>query len=108
MNALISKLKKEIKMNQPAVAILKKEFKTMLRNPDYAFQAIVLNLLMPTFIYLTIRLTYRAGEVTVGQEIVPGITLLTMLIFILLTNSFQGMIVSREKDIAKLIYDYSG
>ena len=92
------KIKKEIKMNQPAVAILKKEFKTMLRNPDYAFQAIVLNLLMPTFIYLTIRLTYRAGEVTVGQEIVPGITLLTMLIFILLTNSFQGMIVSREKE----------
>lgn len=92
------KIKKEIKMNQPAVAILKKEFKTMLRNPDYAFQAIVLNLLMPTFIYLTIRLTYRAGEVSVGQEIVPGITLLTMLIFILLTNSFQGMIVSREKE----------
>lgn len=92
------KIKKEIKMNQPAVAILKKEFKTMLRNPDYAFQAIVLNLLMPTFIYLTIRLTYRAGEVTVGQEIVPGITLMTMLIFILLTNSFQGMIVSREKE----------
>src|SRR5690554_1389155 len=92
------KIKKEIKMNQPAVAILKKEFKTMLRNPNYAFQAIVLNLLMPTFIYLTIRLTYRAGEVSVGQEIVPGITLLTMLIFILLTNSFQGMIVSREKE----------
>lgn len=92
------KIRKEIKMNQPVVAILKKEFKTMLRNPDYAFQAIVLNLLMPTFIYLTIRLTYRAGEVTVGQEIVPGITLLTMLIFILLTNSFQGMIISREKE----------
>ncbi len=92
------KIKKEIKMHKPSMAIFKKEFKTMLRNPDYAFQAIVLNLLMPIFIYLTIQLTYRAGEVTVGQEIVPGITLLTMLIFILLTNSFQGMIISREKE----------
>ncbi len=86
------------KVRSPLMTVFLKELKTMMRNPDYAFQAIVLNLLMPIFIYLTINLTYQAGEATVGKEIVPGITLLTMLIFILLTNSFQGLIISREKD----------
>lgn len=89
--------KKEVKVNRPTVSIFKKEIKTLVRNPDYAFQAIVLNILMPIFIYLTIRLTYRAGVASVGREIVPGITLLTILIFLLLANSFQGMIISREK-----------
>lgn len=86
------------KTNKPALAIFKKEFKTLTRNPDYAFEAVVLNILMPIFIFLTIRLTHKAGVATVGSEIVPGITLLTILIFILLTNSFQGMIISREKE----------
>lgn len=90
-------IKKETKVHKPAMAVFLKELKTMTRNPDYAFQAIVLNLLMPIFIYLTINLTYKAGEATVGKEIVPGITLLTLLIFILLTNSFQGVMISREK-----------
>lgn len=91
-------IKKEIKASKPVKAVFNKEIITLTRNPDYAFQAVVLNVLMPIFIFLTIRLTYRAGEATVGSEIVPGITLLTMLIFILLTNSFQGMIISREKE----------
>ncbi|MFA7367697.1 MAG: hypothetical protein WC008_05245, partial [Bacilli bacterium] len=91
-------IKKEIKQSKPSMAVFKKELKTLTRNPDYAFQAIILNILMPIFIFLTIRLTYKAGEATVGKEIVPGITLLTILVFILLTNSFQGMILSREKD----------
>ena len=89
---------KEIKQSNPALAVFKKELKTLTRNPDYAFQAIILNVLMPIFIFLTIRLTFKAGEATVGKEIVPGISLLTILIFILLTNSFQGMILSREKE----------
>lgn len=91
-------IKNNIKRNSPAHAVFQKEIKTMTRNPDYAFQAVVLNILMPMFIFLTIRLTHSAGEATVGKEIVPGITLLTILIYILLTNSFQGMIISREKE----------
>jgi len=91
-------IKKTNKKHKPVVAVFNKEIKTLTRNPDYAFQAVVLNILMPIFIFLTIRLTYRAGEATVGKEIVPGIALLTILIFILLTNSFQGMIISREKE----------
>jgi len=90
-------IKKSVKVHKPITAVFLKELKTMTRNPDYAFQAVVLNLLMPIFIYLTINLTYKAGEATVGKEIVPGITLLTILIFILLTNSFQGVMISREK-----------
>lgn len=90
-------IKKSVKVHKPITAVFLKELKTMTRNPDYAFQAVVLNLLMPIFIYLTINLTYKAGEATVGKEIVPGITLLTILIFILLTNSFQGVLISREK-----------
>lgn len=91
------KIVKKTKQSRPTIAVFKKEIKTLTRNPDYAFQAIVLNVLMPIFIFLTIRLTYKAGAASVGSEIVPGITLLTILIFVLLTNSFQGMIISREK-----------
>src|SRR5690554_1823035 len=91
-------IKKTNKKHKSVVAVFNKEIKTLTRNPDYAFQAVVLNVLMPIFIFLTIRLTYKAGEATVGREIVPGITLLIVLVFILITNSFQGMIISREKE----------
>ncbi|MFA5560934.1 MAG: hypothetical protein WC964_04080 [Acholeplasmataceae bacterium] len=94
------------KAAKPLVSIFKKEFKTLTRNSNYAFQAIVMNILMPVFVFFTIKLTSQAGELAVGAEIVPGITILTILIFILLANGFQGTIISRQKNayyIAKII-----
>ncbi|MCK9428268.1 MAG: hypothetical protein M0P92_06275 [Acholeplasmataceae bacterium] len=89
--------KKIVKVKGTYATIFSKEMKMLLRNPNLAFQAIVMNILMPVFVILTIMLTDEAGRLAVGEEIVPGITILTILIFILLANGFQGTIVSREK-----------
>lgn len=100
------KIKKDLKVKKPLSSIVAKEAKIMTRNPNYAFQAIVMNILMPIFVFLTIKLTDEAGKKAVGEEIVPGITFLTVLIFILLANSFQGTLISREKEanyISKII-----
>ncbi|MCK9234913.1 MAG: hypothetical protein WC225_03490 [Acholeplasmataceae bacterium] len=94
------------KASRPLISIFKKEFKTLSRNPNDAFQAIVMNILMPIFVFFTIKLTSQAGELAVGEEIVPGITILTILIFVLLANGFQGTIISRQKNayyISKII-----
>ncbi len=89
--------KRIVKAKGTFSSILSKEMKMLSRNPNLAFQAIVMNVLMPVFVILTIKLTDEAGRLAVGEEIVPGITILTILIFILLANGFQGTIVSREK-----------
>lgn len=98
--------KRIVKAKGTFSSILSKEMKMLSRNPNLAFQAIVMNVLMPVFVILTIKLTDEAGRLAVGEEIVPGITILTILIFILLANGFQGTIVSREKQahyISKII-----
>ena len=91
------KAKKIVKTKGTYATIFTKEMKMLARNPNLAFQAIIMNILMPVFVILTIKLTDEAGRLAVGEEIVPGITILTILIFILLANGFQGTIVSREK-----------
>ena len=99
-------LKRNIKIKKPLKSILIKEIKILIRNPNYAFQTIIINILMPLFIILTIKLTKEAGELKIGKEIIPGVTFLTFLIFILLANCFQGTIISREKNsyyISKII-----
>lgn len=88
--------KQTYKQNQ-VTAILKKELKTIFRNTDYAFQVIVINTLMPLFIIMTVRVTAQLGAESVGILIVPGVALLTTLIFIILSSNFQSNLVSSEK-----------
>ena len=80
------------------MAILIKELKTIARNPDYAFQVIVINALMPLFVVMTVKVTAKLGAEAVGLMIVPGVALLTTLIFIILSSSFQSNLISSEKD----------
>ena len=84
------------KANQ-VVAIIRKELKTISRNPDYAFQVIVINVLMPLFVVMTVQVTAQLGAESVGLLIVPGVALLTTLIFIILSSSFQTNLISSEK-----------
>ena len=84
------------KANQ-VVAIIRKELKTISRNPDYAFQVIVINALMPLFVVMTVQVTAQLGAESVGLLIVPGVALLTTLIFIILSSSFQTNLISSEK-----------
>jgi MFS family permease len=93
----IFKFKQKPRQNQ-VVAILKKELKTISRNPDYAFQVIVINALMPFFVIMTVRVTAKLGEELAGILIVPGVALLTTLIFIILSSSFQTNLISSEKE----------
>lgn len=86
------------KVRKPLHAIFIKEVKVLLKNPSYAFQAIVFNVLMPVFVFLTINLTNRVGAIAVGNEIVPGIALLTILIMLMISNSYQTTLISREKE----------
>lgn len=89
--------KKEFKRHHPVIAILKKEIKTIFRNSDYSFQVIVINALMPLFMIMTVRVTAQLGAEAVGILIVPGVALLTTLIFILLSSNFQSNLISSEK-----------
>ena len=89
--------KKEFKQHHPVISILKKEIKTIFRNSDYSFQVIVINALMPLFMIMTVRVTAQLGAEAVGILIVPGVALLTTLIFILLSSNFQSNLISSEK-----------
>lgn len=89
---------KKVNKYHPVIAIIKKELKTIMRNSDYAFQVIVINALMPLFMIMTVRVTAKLGAESVGILIVPGVALLTTLIFILLSSNFQSNLISSEHE----------
>lgn len=93
-----NKVKSTVKVRTPLKAVFIKEVKLLFKNPSYAFQAIIFNALMPLFVFLTINLTKRVGTQAVGSEIVPGIALLTILIMLMISNSYQTSLISREKE----------
>lgn len=89
--------KQNFKQESQIIAILKKEIKTIFRNSDYAFQVIVINALMPLFMIMTVRVSAQLGAESVGILIVPGVALLTTLIFVLLSSNFQSNLISSER-----------
>ena len=52
---------------------------------------------MPLFVVMTVQVTAQLGAESVGLLIVPGVALLTTLIFIILSSSFQTNLISSEK-----------
>lgn len=89
---------KKIKDRQrPAAwALFRREFYLILRSFNYSFQYFAMACAAPLMVFFCNRLAATMGTETVGAKIMPGITLMVMVVFITIIVSFASTCISRE------------
>jgi hypothetical protein len=85
-----------MRVHSPFTALLKKEFSLIFRSINYSFQYLALAASAPVMVYLCNSLAASVGGGAVGARILPGLSLLIIIIFTTITISFAGSAISRE------------
>lgn len=76
--------------------LLHKEFIQVFRSVNYSFQYFVLACAMPVMVFFCNRIAIAIGKDDIGDKIIPGLTLLVMLIFNTVIISFSATSITRE------------
>ncbi len=84
------------KQHSPEYALFRREFYHILRSFNYSFQYFAMACAAPLMVFFCNRLAATMGTQTVGTKIMPGLTLMVIVIFITITVSFASTCISRE------------
>lgn len=76
--------------------LIKKEFLTIYRTPNYAFTFLTIALTMPIIVFCANSILTEIGVLQVGARLYPALTLLILLVFMTLVTSFAATSVTRE------------
>ena len=79
----------KIKRRSEFSTLIYKEFIQVFRSINYSFQYFVLACSMPIMAYFCNRIALSIGMDNIGNKIIPGLTLMVMLIFNTIIVSFQ-------------------
>lgn len=82
--------------DSPISAILKKEFKEIIRTHTYAYFYLGIAIVMPIMVLLTNSIIRKVGNAQMGGDIAFGVSILVVLAFVSMINSFAGSALSRE------------
>ncbi len=88
--------KTKLNSDNAFIAICKKEFVGIIRNQTYAYFYLGIAITTPVMVFLCDRLVKKVGEAQLGGNISFGISLLVILVFIAMLNSFSASAISRE------------
>ena len=77
-------------------AMLHKEFYLILRSFNYSFQYLAMACAAPLMVFFCNRLAASMGTKSVGASIMPGLTLMVIIIFVTIIVSFASTSISRE------------
>lgn len=90
--------KKKIKDKQKPVslALFRREFYLILRSFNYSFQYFAMAFAAPVMVFFCNRLAATMGTESVGADIMPGLTLMVIVIFVTIIVSFASTCISRE------------
>ena len=90
--------KKKIKdVRRPVgYALFKREFYLILRSFNYSFQYFAMACAAPVMVFFCNRLAATMGTESIGAGIMPGLTLMVIVIFITIIVSFASTCISRE------------
>lgn len=90
--------KKKIKNNKRNRfhAILHKEFFLIFRSFNYSFQYFAMACAAPFMVFYCNRLAASMGTKSIGASIMPGLTLMIIIIFVTIIVSFASTFISRE------------
>lgn len=78
------------------IALLDREFKMIFRSFNYSFQYLSMAITAPIMVYFCNELAAKIGVESVGDGILPGLSLLVVTIFITIIVSFSATSISRE------------
>lgn len=89
---------KSVKDKQKPVAwaLFRREFYLILRSFNYSFQYFAMACAAPLMVYLCNDLAVTMGKSSLGAEIIPGLTLMVIIIFVTIVVSFASTSISRE------------
>ncbi len=82
----------------PFGAILKKEFKDIIRTGTFAYYYLGVAITTPVMVFFCNRLVNKVGEAQVGGNLAYGVSVLVLLSFMAMINSFSAQAISREKE----------
>jgi len=77
-------------------ALFKREFYLILRSFNYSFQYFAMACAAPLMVFFCNRLAATMGKDSIGAAIIPGLTLMVIIIFITIVVSFASTTISRE------------
>lgn len=82
--------------DSPFMAIFKKEIKEIIRTTGYSYFYLGIAIVTPIMVYLTNDLIGKVGKAQMGGSIAFGVSMLVVLAFVSMINSFAGSAISRE------------
>ena len=93
------KLHKTNKVRSVFGTLLNREFFLIFRSFNYSFQYLAMACAAPVMVYYCNALASAMGKKSVGTTIVPGLTLLVIIIFVTIIVSFASTSISREGNV---------
>ena len=90
------KLKTRMSVHSQFEASLRREFLLIYRSFNYSFQYLAMAVAAPVMVYYCNNLAVEFGSASVGPKIVPGLSLLVIIIFSTMIVSFAATTISRE------------
>lgn len=88
--------KSEITQESAFCAIFKNDFRNIFRTHVYSYFYLGISIVTPIMIILTNSLIKKVGTAQIGSSTVFGISLLIVLVFMSMINSFPASAISRE------------
>ena len=77
-------------------ALLRNEYLQIFRSFNYSFQYLAMAIAAPVMVYFCNDLACSIGDASVGSKIVPGLSLMVIIIFITIIVSFASTTISRN------------
>lgn len=91
-----------IKERSPKMAFFVKELLVIFRSQNYSFQYITIAVTTPLMVYFSNLIVASIGVSKIGKQILPGISVLVLIMFLAMATSFSASTITREGD--KFIY----
>lgn len=93
-------LRKNIKIKKMSVtsALFKREFINIFRSVNYSFQYLAVVLTTPLMVYFSNAICGNIGIEKLGSGLLPGISILVLIMFLSMAVSFSASSLTREGD----------
>ncbi len=86
----------KIKYHRPTTAFVQKEFKTIFRSTNYAFQYLTIVFTTPLMVYFSSEIVSNVSTPSLGSSVLPGIVVLVLIMFLSMGTSFSATSITRE------------
>lgn len=91
---------KKVRIKQLSVttALFEREFRNIFRSINYSFQYLAVILTTPLMVYFSNVIASKIGVKQIGNGVLPGISLLILIMFLSIGVSFSATSITREGD----------